>query len=98
MATTSTWSDEKSNGSYEEENMVSNQVIFSGTLVSGNSMLMQRRSGSVATYVVCMSVKSNTVATYRKMVAISLCGSNSDSGDESKNNDESLQEVYTKGS
>ena len=76
--------------------MVSNQVIFSGTLVSGNRVLMQGHLGFVATYVVCMPIKSDIVATYSKKTAISLCGSNSDSGDESKNDNESLQEAYKK--
>ena len=31
-----TWSDEESEGSQEEDDLVSNQVVFSGTLVSGN--------------------------------------------------------------
>ena len=43
-----------------------------------------------------MSIKSYVVATDNKTVANSLCESNSDSGDESKNDDESLQETYKK--
>ena len=71
--------------------MVSNQVVFSGMLVLGNRVLVQGCSGSVATDVVCMSVKSDTVATGSKTTSNSLCGSNSDKGDESENDNKSLQ-------
>ena len=93
-AKTSTWSDEESNGSQEEDNMVSNQVTFFGMLVSGNRVLVQGRSGFVATEIVCMSVKSNIVAIDSKTTTSSLCESDSDNGDESINEDESLQEAY----
>ena len=46
--------------------MVSNQVAFSSTLVSGNRLSMQARSGSVVIDTVCLSVKSDTVATDNK--------------------------------
>ena len=36
----STWSDKESDGSQEDDNMVSNQVAFSSTLVSGNHVLV----------------------------------------------------------
>ena len=43
-----------------------------------------------------MSIKLDTIATESKIVASSLCGSDSNSGDKSENNDESLQETYEK--
>ena len=76
--------------------MVSNQVTFSGILVSGNRVLVQELSGSIATDTICLSAKSNTVATESKIAANSLCESDSDNGDESKKDDESLQEAYEK--
>ena len=50
----STWNDEEFEGNQEEDDLVSNQVAFSGTLVSGNRLFMQRRSGSVATDTICL--------------------------------------------
>ena len=37
----STWSDEESEGIQEEDDLVSNQVAFSGTLISDNCLFMQ---------------------------------------------------------
>ena len=62
--------------------MISNLVAFSGNFVSGNCVLLQGHSSSVATNDVCMSVKSDTVATESKTTSSSLCDSDSDSGDE----------------
>ena len=53
----STWSDEESDGSQEEDNLVSNQVAFSSTLVSDNCLFMQGRSGSIATDTICLFIK-----------------------------------------
>ena len=76
--------------------MESNLVAFSNNFVLGNRVLVQGRSGSVATDHVCMSIKSNIVATESKTTASSLCDSVLDSGDESKNGNESLQKTYEK--
>ena len=76
--------------------MVSNLIAFSGNLVSGNCLFMKERSGSIATDTVYLSVKSNSVATESKTATSSSCHSDSDSGDESKKDDESLQEAYEK--
>ena len=35
-----TWSDEESDGSQEDDHLISNQVAFSGILVSGNCVLV----------------------------------------------------------
>ena len=78
----STWSDEESNGSQEDDNIVSNQVAFSHTLVLGNRVLVYGCSSSVAIDTVCMSIKSDIVATDSKTISNSLCGSDSDGGDE----------------
>ena len=43
-----------------------------------------------------MSIKSGTFATDSKTTSNSLCSSDSESGDESKNDDKSLQEAYEK--
>ena len=59
-------------------------------------MLVQGRTEAVAIDTVCKFVKSDNVATYSKTEASSFCGFNSDNEDESKNNDESLQEAYEK--
>ena len=92
----STWSDEESDESQKDDNMVSNQVAFSSTLVSSNRVLVQGCSGFVATDTVYMFVKLDTLATDSKTAANSLCGSASNSGDESENDDKSLQEAYEK--
>ena len=92
----STWSDEESNGSQEVDNLVSNQVAFSGTLVSGNRLFMQGCLGSVATDFVCLFIKSDTVTTDSKAASSSLCDSDSDCGDKSEKDDESLQKAYEK--
>ena len=57
---------------------------------------MQGRSTSIATDTVCLSVKSDTIATESKIASSRLYGSDSDSGDKSKNDDESLPETYEK--
>ena len=57
-----------------------------------NRVLVQGRSGSVATDTVCMSIKLYTVAIESK--TITLYGFDSESEDESKNDGESLQEAY----
>ena len=69
--------------------MVSNQVVFSGTLVSDNWLFMQGYAG-VATKSVCLSAKSSYVALENKLATNSEYGSKSDCGDES------LHEVYEK--
>ena len=74
--------------------MVSNQVAFLGSLVSDNRVLVQGHTKSVAIDVACKSIKSDTVAIDSKTTTNSLCGSDLDSEDESKNDDESLQEAY----
>ena len=65
--------------------MISNQVVFSGTLVFGNHALVQRRSGSVVIDIVCLSLKSDPVAIDSKTASSNLCGFDSDNGDESEN-------------
>ena len=65
----STYSDEESDGSQEDDNMVSNQVAFSGTLVSGNHVLVQERSGFIATDVVCLSIKLDIVEIDNKTIS-----------------------------
>ena len=57
---------------------------------------MNERLGSVATDTVYLSVKSNSVATEGKATTSGSCNSDSDSGDESEKDDESLQEAYEK--
>ena len=56
-------------------------------------MLLQGRIEAVATDAICKSIKSNIVAIDSKTTFDSLCGSDLDSGNESKNDDESLQEA-----
>ena len=68
--------------------MVNYQVVFSG-LVSSNHVLVQERSGSVAIDTVCLSVKSSTIATDSRPEFSSLFSSDSNSGDESENNNDS---------
>ena len=82
--------------SQEEDNLVSNQVAFSSMLVSGNHVLVQGRLGFVATEVICMCVKSNTVAIDSKTTSSNLCCSDPDNGDKFEKDDESLQEAYEK--
>ena len=43
MALKSAGSDEESNNSQEDDNLISNQAAFIGTLVSDNHVLMQGR-------------------------------------------------------
>ena len=57
----STWSDEEFEGIQEEDELVSNQVAFFGTLVSDNCVFMQGREG-VATEYVCLSAKLGSIA------------------------------------
>ena len=59
-------------------------------------MLVQGRSCSVAIDTVCLSVKSDSVAIESKVGTSGSCDSDLDSRDESKKDDESLQEVYEK--
>ena len=54
--------------------MVSNQVAFSGTLVSDNYVLVQGRFGSIAIDTICLFVKLGTVATDSKIASSNLCG------------------------
>ena len=68
--------------------MVNNQVVFSG-LVFGNRVLVQERSGAIATDTVCLSVKSSTIATDSRPAFSSLFSSDSNSGDESEYNNDS---------
>ena len=91
----STWSDEESKGSQEEDDLVSNQIAFSGSLVSNNCVLMQGCAG-VVTESVCFSAKSGYVALENKSATNSDCGSEFDCGDESEKDDESLHEAYEK--
>ena len=91
---TSTLSDEESDGSQEEDNMVNNQVSFFGLLFSDNRVLVQGCTGFVAIDVVCNSAKPKTVATESKTTTNNLYGSDSESRDESENDNESLQEAY----
>ena len=96
MALKSTWNDEESDGNQEDDNLVSNQVVFFGSLVSGNRVLGQERSGPVAIDTVCLSIILDIVATDSKTTSSSLCDFDSDCGDESEKEDESLQEAYEK--
>ena len=63
---------------------------------SSNRVLVQGCPGSVATEIVCLSIKSDTVATNSKIASNSLCDFDSDCGDESEKDDENLQEAYEK--
>ena len=90
MALKLTLSDKDSDGSQEEENLVSNQVAFSGTFISSNHFFIQGHSGSVATNTVSLSAKSDTVAIEGKSTTSSSCDSDSDYGDEFEKDDESL--------
>ena len=92
----STQSDEESNDSHEEDNLVSYQVEFSGILDLGNHLFIQECSGAVAIDTTCLSMKSNTVAIDSKSATSSLCDSDSDCGDESEKDDEFLQEACEK--
>ena len=65
-------SDKESDDSQEEDNLLSNQVAFSGMLVSNNHWFMKGHSSSVATNIVCLSAKSDTVATDSKSTTNSL--------------------------
>ena len=85
-----TWNDEESKGSQKEDDLVSNQVAFFGTLVSGNQLFIQGCSGSIATDTFCLSVKSGTVTIDKKSAINSVCHSNYDYGDEFEKDDESL--------
>ena len=91
----STSSDEESEGSQEEDDLVSIQVAFFGTLVSDNYVFMQRHAG-VATESICLSTKSGSIALENKSAAGSVCGLESDCGDESNKDNESLHEAYKK--
>ena len=65
-------------------------------LVSSNRALVQGRSGFVATNNVSLSIKSDAVAIDNKITSSNLCNSDSENGDESRNDNESLQEAYEK--
>ena len=80
-------------------------VLFFGTLVSSNRLFMQGCLGSIAidtiylfvkSDTVYLSMKSDTVAIDNKLATNSLCDSDLDCGDESKKDDESLNEAYEK--
>ena len=96
MALKSTRSDEESDGSQEDDNLVSNQIVFSTTFVFSNRVLVYGRLGSIAIDIVFLSIKSNTIVTNSKTTSINLCSSDTDSGDESKKDNKSLQEAYEK--
>ena len=76
--------------------MVINLVAFSGNFVSGNRLFINGHSGSIATDTVCLSVKSDSVAIENKVATSGLCDSDSDNGDESEKDDESLKKAYEK--
>ena len=76
-----TWNDEEFDGSQEEDNLVSQQIAFSGTFVLGNNLFMHGGSCSVATDTVTKDSKSETS---------SLCESDSNCGDEFEKDIESL--------
>ena len=92
----STLNDDEFDDSQEDDNLVTNQVAFSGTLIFGNCVLVPWCLESVATNTVCLSIKSYTVATNSKTASSSLWYSDSDYGDESEKDNESLQEAYEK--
>ena len=75
--------------------MVSNQVAFFGSLVLDNCVFMQGRAG-VATKSVCLSAKSGSVVLENKSKTKSDCCSESNYGNESEKDDESLHEAYKK--
>ena len=91
----STWSDEESEGSQEEDELVSNQVVLSSSLILDDYVFMQGHSG-VSTDSVCLSAKTVSVALENKSITKSEYGSEFASGDESKKDDESLHEAYKK--
>ena len=70
--------------------MIRNQVAFSRSLVSDNRVLVQRRTEAITIDTICEFVKSTTVAIDSKTKTNGLCGFDLDSGNESKNDDESL--------
>ena len=90
----STWSDEEFEGSQEEDELVSNQVGFSGSFITYDRVFMQGRV--VATDSVFLSVKTIFVPLKNKSATKNECGSEFDSGDESKKDYESLHEAYEK--
>ena len=90
----STWSDEESKGSQEEDKLVSNQVTFPGSLFSTNCLFMKDCSEPVTTDTIFLSVKSNSVATECKASTSHSHESDLDSGEESEKDLESLQEAY----
>ena len=70
--------------------MVSNLVSFSRNFVSSNRLFMNECSGSVATDTVCLSVKSDSIATESMTTTSGSCDSDSDNGDEYEKDDEFL--------
>ena len=89
----STWNDEESDGSQDEDNLVRNEATFFGTFVSNNHLFMQGCLGSIATDTICLSTKSDTTAIDSKSATSSLCDSDSNCGDESDKDNESLLEA-----
>ena len=79
-----TRSDDESNGSQEEDNLVISQVAFFGTFVLGNHLFMRGRSSSVATNIVCLYAKLDTVAIDSKSATNNLHDLDSDYEDESE--------------
>ena len=76
--------------------MVSNLVAIFGNFVSGKCLFMNERSGSIATNTIYLSMKSDSITIESKAATSGSCDSDSDSGDESEKDDESLQEAYEK--
>ena len=65
-------------------------MAFSGLLFLDNRVLVQGCTWFVATGIVYNSAKLGTVAIESKTTTNNLCGSDSESGDVSENNEESL--------
>ena len=76
--------------------MVSNQVAFFGSLFSTNHLFLKDCSKPVATNTICLSVKSDSVATECKATTSHSHESDLDNGEESEKDEESLQETYEK--
>ena len=79
----STWNDEEFEDNLEEDDLISNQVAFSGTLISDNCLFMQGRVG-VGIETIWLSAKSGSIALENKSGTNSECGSESDYEDESE--------------
>ena len=76
--------------------MVSNQAIFSSSLCSTNRLFMKDCSEPVATDTICLSVKSDSSVIECKAKTSHSHESDLDNGEESKKDEESLQEAYEK--